>query len=227
MKLVYSTVLCCICLCLSMAIVTGLDSCETTLDWCMHSLHELDQKVSNMETMQNSHEGRVAAITQEVTDEITTLTKDLGSAKTVINLIVDDIVQIQGRVHTLQDVGDDVKGLHKQVLSTKNDLETQFADVYAKFAILEDSIQKQYDANRLITAMLNSEMNQNQKMLTDTHLVVEQNASKLSQLETKISTEETEILTEMSRKLDNTEQNYLMQINALKEQIQTLKRAAQ
>ena len=69
---------------------------------CQARITDVDQRVGHLETMTTRMEGRQEAITNEYKRELTMLSQDVNTAKTVTNALVEDNVKMEGKIRILQ-----------------------------------------------------------------------------------------------------------------------------
>lgn len=69
---------------------------------CQMRFMELDQQIGRIGAQVAIMEGRQHAVTEEFKREMTVLSTDIKTHKTVINSLVEDNVQMQGRMRVLQ-----------------------------------------------------------------------------------------------------------------------------
>jgi len=148
---------------------------------------EIESRVNELEAEQAIAAQRQSAITQSFSSEMTTLSKDNAAIKTTVSRLVEDSVQMMGRIRILQDVGSDVVDLRKFVNTIQKSMTDKASQVQTQVNSISGKLDQMASANTYITVGLSSQMKQNKDLLKTLQTTVAQIDSKIQAAEQKIS----------------------------------------
>ncbi|KAH3830156.1 uncharacterized protein LOC127878970 isoform X2 [Dreissena polymorpha] len=126
---------------------------------------QLDQQLSHLSAQFGLMEGRVDATRQAIFQEITKLdhdvkthSADIHATKTVVTTLVEDNVNMQGKIRTLQGVGSDVNGLRTRVDRVEGDVTRKMTASDNRIERVEGSLNSQWDAYQKVTVAMNEKL---------------------------------------------------------------------